>query len=89
MRCLMNTSKEPKLNVLTNQILAHIFSQSTLDFVVTRAIHTLVCTLYLVHSLYGFVLATTVSSLVDEGTVQSIKLQHGWKEQLSKFMFSG
>ena len=29
------------------------------------------------------VLATTVSSLVDEGSVLSIKLQHSWKEQLS------
>ena len=28
-------------------------------------------------------LATTVSTLVDEGTVGKIKVQHSWKKQLS------
>ena len=40
--------------------------------------------LYLVHLLFLVVaLATTVSALVDEGTVQLITVQHSWKEQLS------
>ena len=33
----------PRLNVHTDQILAHTFSHGTLDSVVSLAIHTLVC----------------------------------------------
>ena len=36
-------SRVPRLNVRTNQILAHTFSHGTLDSVVSWAIHTLVC----------------------------------------------
>ena len=59
-------SRVPRLNVDTNQILAHTFSFGTLDYVVFLVI----------------ALATSVSSLVDKGTVRSIKLHHSWKEQL-------
>ena len=46
-------SRVPRLNVHTNQILAHTFSHGTLDSVVSLVI----------------ALATTVSTVVDEGTV--------------------
>ena len=39
-------SRVPRLNVHTNQILAHTFSHGTLDFVVSCAIHTLVCVVF-------------------------------------------
>ena len=35
-----------KINVHTNQILAHTFSHGTLDSVVSLAIHTLVCVVF-------------------------------------------
>ena len=77
----------PRLNVHTNQILAHTFSHGTLDSVVSLAIHTLVCVVFAdfachfyQHNIFEFfvsspftflivALATTVSSLVDEGKV--------------------
>ena len=39
-------SRVSRLNVHTNQILAHTFSHGTFDFVVSRAIHTLVCVVF-------------------------------------------
>ena len=36
----------PRLNVHTNQILAHTFSHGTLDSVVSGAIHALVCVVF-------------------------------------------
>ena len=46
-------SRMPRLNVHTNQILAHTFSHGTLDSVVSLAIHTLVCVVlvFLLHVL--------------------------------------
>ena len=74
----------PRLNVHTNQILVHTFSYDTLDFVAS-VIHTLVyvvllislaiptnITFWISHSFTFLVvtLATTVSSLVDEGPIK-------------------
>ena len=52
-------SRVPRLNVHTNQILAHTFSHGTLDSIGILFIYFLVVAL-----------ATAVSSLVDEGTVR-------------------